>query len=217
MGWQRARSPEQKAARRGTIVAAGARLLEQAAMSDVSLNAIAREAGLAKSNLYRYFATREEIFLALLTEDVEDWAQRNETAVLALPDEPAPDELARVLVGCMIHRPRMIRLLGQLVSVLECNSSVEAIVEFKLRVKALGERQAEVIASKLRWLTPEAAMQLTHFQMALLQGMWPYHEPPDNLVEALRHPDLEGMHMPLEPALERAMTVMIRGLAAEAG
>ncbi len=216
MDFQRARSPEQKAERRQAIVAAGARLLEGSAMDAVSLNAIAREARLAKSNLYRYFSTREEIFLALLAQDIEHWAVRAEHALGDLPDEPELEELAGALVNTLTSHPRMIRLLGQLVSVLERNASVEAIVEFKLKVKALAAQQASVVASKVSWMTEPMAHQLTFFQMALLQGLWPYHDPPPSVVEACRHPELHDMHQPLEASLRRAVEVLLRGLRAEA-
>ena len=175
----------------------------------------AREAGLAKSNLYRYFATREEIFLALLAEDVEAWARRTEALVLALPHDPEPELLAHALVGGLTAEPRLVRLLGQLVSVLERNASVSAIIDFKLRVNAIAARQSAVIAGKLGWMSHEAALQLTHFVVALLQGLWPMHEPPSAVVEAMEHPDLRGTHLALEPALERGVAVLIRGLRAE--
>lgn len=216
MTFQRARSPEQKAERRDAILAAGARLLEASALEAVSLNAIAREAKLAKSNLYRYFKTREEIFLALLVDDIEQWADRSERAVLALPDDPEVEALAQALVGAMMRHPRMIRLLGQLVSVLERNASVEAIIAFKLRVKGLAMGQASRMAAKVVWLTEPMAQQLTFFQMALLQGLWPHHDPPPNVVAACQHPELQDMNQPLEPSLVRAVALLLRGLRAEA-
>jgi AcrR family transcriptional regulator len=42
---------------------------------------IAREAGFTRSNLYRYFTTREEIFLTLFTADFEICVQQFMSAV----------------------------------------------------------------------------------------------------------------------------------------
>ena len=71
--WKRARSPEQKRQRRAQILAAAAELYGQHGFEGVSLNSIARNAGLAKSNLYRYFSGREEIFLGLVADDYAEY------------------------------------------------------------------------------------------------------------------------------------------------
>ena len=62
--FQRARDPEQKEQRRQDLLAAARRLIVAHGVAAVGLSDIAREVGLAKSNLYRYFASREEILLA---------------------------------------------------------------------------------------------------------------------------------------------------------
>ena len=47
MAWQRARNPEQKEQRRVAILDAAATLFEQGGLDNVSLNAIATEAGIS--------------------------------------------------------------------------------------------------------------------------------------------------------------------------
>ncbi|MCA9688374.1 MAG: TetR family transcriptional regulator, partial [Myxococcales bacterium] len=53
--FQRARSDAQKEQRRAAILQAAAALLDEGSLEAVGLNAIARRAGIAKSNVYRYF------------------------------------------------------------------------------------------------------------------------------------------------------------------
>src|SRR5215471_18620054 len=67
--FQRARKPDERAHREKAILAAAAALFDAEGLEGVTLNAVARRAGIAKSNLYRYFESREAILLALLTED----------------------------------------------------------------------------------------------------------------------------------------------------
>ena len=59
--FQRARRPEQKRQRRAAILAAAAELLASDGVDGVTLNRISHRVGLAKSNLYRYFDSREQI------------------------------------------------------------------------------------------------------------------------------------------------------------
>ena len=69
----RARSPEEKGQRRDDILRAAEQLWTRTPHADLSMNQVAREAGLAKGTLYLYFDTREELFLALLTEHLRAW------------------------------------------------------------------------------------------------------------------------------------------------
>jgi len=72
VNWERARRPEQTAARRKEILNAAKALFAELEYEEISLNAIAREAGFSKPNVYRYFSTREEIFLAIFEEEPLD-------------------------------------------------------------------------------------------------------------------------------------------------
>ena len=71
--FQRARTDEQRAARRDAILDVARRLVVDEGVAHVSLNEIAREVGLAKSNVLRYFETREAILLTLLGTEYQEW------------------------------------------------------------------------------------------------------------------------------------------------
>ena len=75
MSYQRARRPEQKEERREAILAAARALASERSVRAVSLGDIAREVGLAKSNVLRYFESREEVFLTLLLREWEAWRE----------------------------------------------------------------------------------------------------------------------------------------------
>ncbi|HEX3832654.1 MAG TPA: helix-turn-helix domain-containing protein, partial [Solirubrobacteraceae bacterium] len=61
--FQRARSAENKAHRRETILTAAAQLAARDGVRQVTLTDIADAVGMHKSALLRYFETREQIFL----------------------------------------------------------------------------------------------------------------------------------------------------------
>ena len=64
-GFQRARRPEQREARRQAILDAAAAMLAESSVTEVSLRELSKRVGLAKSNVLRYFESREEVFLEL--------------------------------------------------------------------------------------------------------------------------------------------------------
>ena len=67
MTFQRARSEEQRAIRRQAILDTAAAMLDEMPVAEVSLNELSRRVGLAKSNVLRYFESREAVLLELPT------------------------------------------------------------------------------------------------------------------------------------------------------
>ena len=76
MGRSRARSDDAKRARRRFIVTTANRLLRQEGFDAFTMNKLAAAADLAKGTLYLYFATREELVLALYTDLHDGWINR---------------------------------------------------------------------------------------------------------------------------------------------
>src|SRR3954451_9868785 len=71
--FQRARSDEQRAARSQAILDAAAAMLDEMPVADVTLNELSRRVGLAKSNVLRYFESREAVLLELLDRALREW------------------------------------------------------------------------------------------------------------------------------------------------
>ncbi|MEW1836745.1 TetR family transcriptional regulator [Nonomuraea angiospora] len=90
----RARRPEHKQQRREEILAAARDLAVASGVRNVSLGAVAEAVGLAKSNIMRYFGTREEIYLILAADEWHQWAAAVTTRLEATSAGVAPDEAA---------------------------------------------------------------------------------------------------------------------------
>src|ERR1700744_1217086 len=71
--FQRARSKEQREARRQAILDTAAAMLDEMPVSEVTLNELSRRVGLAKSNVLRYSESREAIMLELLDQAWKQW------------------------------------------------------------------------------------------------------------------------------------------------
>ena len=128
---KRAVGVEQKEARRNHILRAAFDLLDRTRYEDISMNAVAREARLAKGTLYLYFKTKEEVFLALATELIAKEFNRIDARLL---DQPAPAEIedvAGILKSMVSRADRKTRLMAILHGVLERNVSFDAGLAFK--------------------------------------------------------------------------------------
>lgn len=135
--FQRARTPEQRDERREHILVVARKLLTERRVAEVGLNELARHVGLAKSNVLRYFESREAVLLELTKREYTAWV---DTMVSRAPD--GPKELAEVMAATAVARPLLAELLSSVMTTLEHNVTTETIIDFKLAMyEQLGRLQ----------------------------------------------------------------------------
>ncbi|MEM6680800.1 MAG: TetR/AcrR family transcriptional regulator [Pseudomonadota bacterium] len=71
--FKRARNQAEKDTRRRRILNAALALYEDVGLDNVRVDAIAKQAGIAKGTVYLYFSSREAIFIELYEEAFADW------------------------------------------------------------------------------------------------------------------------------------------------
>lgn len=215
MAWQRARNPEQKEQRRTAILEATAKLFEEKGLDGVSLNAIASEAGISKGNIYRYFASREEIFLHLLLEYYQEWVVTLERALAPLAGSGEVETVAQAMTASYAAHPRFASLVAVTASVLEKNVTTDAVVWFKTQIIDVVIRVANAIHASLPALDMERTQQFIMYAHLLMAAMWPAAHPPPAVREALKRPELQFACVDFERDAVGAVTTLLRGLLAE--
>ena len=88
--YQRARSAEHKQERMDAIMAAADGLFARLPYHDITMGAIAEELGWSRSNLYKYAATKEEIFMALHARKNRAWLDDLVAALTAAGNGEGP-------------------------------------------------------------------------------------------------------------------------------
>ena len=102
------------------------------------MNQVAREARLAKGTLYLYFDTKEELFLALLTDYLQVWLHElHELLLEKSPQQPA--EIAATLVQSIQGKQDLRRLLLLLNTVLARRLSPQTVLNFRRDLRHLYE------------------------------------------------------------------------------
>ncbi len=209
--FQRARKPEEQQLRREAILAAAAELFDAQGPQGAGLNAIAAKAGFTKSNVYRYFESREEVLMSLFIAELEAFVDAFEAHVLAC----APGDI-EALAGCaavFVSRPRFCALLAIIPSVLEHNVSVDKIIELKRGVARLNTRIATTMQSRLpgasfddcAWVAGTAAM--------LVAGIWPHTTPSAAAAQVLAMPEYAFLKPAPERDLSRAIRALLQSIA----
>ena len=208
----RARKPEQIAQRREAILVAMSDLLEQEKPEQISLNQVARQAGLAKSNVYRYFDSREAILLALLREDGLRWMTSIEAALEPLQGSDDVVSVAQVLARVTASGARHCQLISMAHSVLEQNVSDQAVLDFKLHTHGLMGRLVLALGRSLPSIPTTQLAGTLHLFIALISGLWSQSHPVESVRKALQEPSLAVMKVDFEEALARAMCLLFKGL-----
>lgn len=204
----RARRPEHKQQRREAILAAARELAAGSGVRNVSLGDIAKAVGLAKSNVVRYFGTREEIYLELVIECGKEWADEVRRR---LPGEGVVGALAAAFDA----HPLFCDLLSHSATSLEHNVSVEAAVAFKRSLLGHLRALSAVIADVSDELTEDEAREVLGAAAGLAAMLYPAAHPPPTLVEVYaRNPDLAEACVDFLPAMRRALTAFVAGLPA---
>ncbi|MCZ2820754.1 TetR family transcriptional regulator [Modestobacter sp. VKM Ac-2977] len=216
MSFHRARSEEQREIRRRAILDTAAAMLDEMPLADITLNELSRRVGLAKSNVLRYFDSREGVLLELMDAALEDWlaeltddlATRVDTG---LPLVPRAEQLSAVLARSLAGNRVLCDLVGAQGGVLERNVTVEVVTRHKRGALA----RLTATADLLRRYVPElgAAAETFCFQALVLAGaLAPYSSPPPGVRAAYEaEPALAVLHLELEDSLTLAIGTMLLG------
>lgn len=127
----RAISAEQKEERRRHILKTAKALLLAQSYANIQIMDVANAAGLARGTLYLYFKTKEEIFLALLSEAFADWFRDMDALFDAAPPQQSVSTFTDGLCKLLEKHPLWLRLIPITHVILEQNIEYDAARTFK--------------------------------------------------------------------------------------
>lgn len=211
----RARRPEEIAQRREEIVLAAAALLDRQPLESISLNAIARDAGIAKSAVYRYFESREAIFLKILETDWRHWLDVLDERLAPLSGTNDAAAVAAALTTTTVEHPRMCWLVSALASVLEHNLSEDVILAFKQESLQLGLRLVSSLQGALPAIDATRLVQFLHPAFGLIAGLWPLSHPSASVRKVMARPEFAPFQPNFEEQFQRTLCMTLQGLMRE--
>ncbi|MBE1548916.1 AcrR family transcriptional regulator [Mycobacterium sp. OAS707] len=221
MTFQRARRPEQLAARRSAILTSAREMLAEKAVADISLRELSDRIGLAKSNVLRYFDSREAIFLEILDEEFAGWLADLE-AGLGRPRARKPNYANEIRVATMIAdslegRQSLCELVASMAVVLERNISYDFARDFKARATARIAELAQLVATHLPWLPRDFADFFAEGALTLLAGMYPFSVPTEPVRAAIAELGITEPEQRFRDGLRIGLSTWLIGAAAQTG
>jgi len=217
MPFQRARSDEQREVRRRSILDTAATMLAEMPVAEVSLNELSRRVDLAKSNVLRYFDSREAVLLELLDDFMGRWLEEVAGECSSGIDTHASvdvraNQLVEIFSRSLAGRVALCDLFGAQGGVLEHNVSVETVKRHKRASLARLASMSELVKVYLPELGDDAQWFCL---MSLLSAgaLSTYAPPPPSLLAAYaEEPSLGVLHMELQDALRFAFRSTLLGV-----
>ncbi|WP_437758030.1 TetR/AcrR family transcriptional regulator [Sorangium sp. So ce1389] len=234
---RRARKEEQKEERRRFIIDAAWQLFQETPYPEVTMAQVAERTRLAKGTLYLYFTTKEELFLAVVDQELAKWfddvnrhlahfgASQSEPST-ARPRPPrgrrgaaetgkdAVASVASILATTLAARDAMTRLLSILHSVLEQNVSYEAALRFKLSLLAHIERTGALLERCVPSLAPGHGGPILIRMYALLIGLRQVCDPSDVIRDIRSRPDMGLFRIDFGEELRASFAILLSGVVA---
>jgi AcrR family transcriptional regulator len=221
--FQRARSEEQREARRQAILGTAASMLAEMPVAEVTLNELSRRAGLAKSNVLRYFESREAALLELLDSAWQDWLARLDLD-LGTAVDPAElvtgrcEQLAATTAASLAAQPVLCDLISAQAAVLERNVSPRVAAQYKRAslagVAALGALMLRCVPE----LGAPDAIKLAGATFMTASALWPHTQPSAAMLAAYEaDPELAAMRLDFTGTMREVIEVMSAGLLARGG
>ena len=207
--YQRARSPEQKAERMEAIMDAAEGLFAELPYHEINMGLIAKELGWSRSNLYKYAATQEEIFLALHQRAQQAYI---DDLLKTLKSPPLPnDEFARKWARVTGRHPEFLRYQDILIPIIESNASLERLVDFKQAFADMTKPLYDLL-QKQTGCKPEEAHDLYLRLIYQAPGLYSHFHCAERTAEAVKLAGLPAVKGTFEKAyadfVEMCLTAM---------
>lgn len=122
---------EQTRRRETEIINACEKLYETLSFKEITLKQIAEYTTFTRTSIYNYFHTKEEIFLAILKREYEQWT--DEIAAFTFVDRgDVRRAFAERLAETLSRRPLLLKILSMNLYDIEENCRLEKLTEFKV-------------------------------------------------------------------------------------
>jgi len=215
MNWQRATTYDKKHQRKEEIYSAALTLFRQKPYDDISFNGIASQAGFTKSNMYRYFSSKEEIFLNIFANLFQEWFDDINQRLQEFEQDVELEPFAQAWVDAYMAYPQFLDLIPLLFLSLENNSSYEQLLEFKhLSMKLLYQLATE-IGRVYPSVQGENAFQFLTLSFAATANYWAAESKQnDALIKIYQQEPFIAMKPNFKHNLKISVEVIIRGLLA---
>ncbi len=170
--------------RKEEIINACALLYETMRFKDITLRDIGEKISVTRTSIYNYFQTKEEIFLALLQREHEEWIRDLEW-MLENREAVLQEGFAGALAHTLERRGSMLKLMSMNLYDVEGNSRMENLVAFKKVYAAAMETVTRCLKAFFPAMTDREIQEFIYAFFPFLLGVYPYTTATEKQKEAM--------------------------------
>lgn len=212
MDWQRATTETQKESRKNDIYEATLSLFNKHGYENVSFNSIAKESNFTKSNMYRYFDSKEDIFLNIFGDMFETWQMHYVSELMKLSNEVSFVDFATTWVNSFLKFPHFLDLTPLLFLTLEKNSSYDQLLIFKRKSRDLLVQISIEVIRIYPSLNQYRAFQLLDSSYAMTSSFWASNFQNESIKKIYKQDDFKFMKPDFTEKLIASLEIFLKGL-----
>lgn len=160
------------AARENEIIEACKGLYAVRDFKDITIKDIGDKTSFTRTSIYNYFRTKEEIFLALLKKEYEEWT-RELLSCVSSSVVLTRGAAAEIFASTLSRRTLMLKLLSMNMYDIEENSRMEKLVEFKVAYGGAIKAVEGMLKDKLSF-SDKRAEEFIYSFFPFVFGVYPY-------------------------------------------
>lgn len=189
------------------IVDLAGKILLKKEYADLSMDLIAKEAGIAKGTLYIYFQSKEELGLEVLERDYVDWFSSLSNALHECSIKNS-EQLTNWIVKSLRSQPRFLKLIPIGASILEANVTEEFILRHKLKLSAGLEGAAKALHIAFPSLTiKQASLLLVQIHIVVI-GTWTHGFPNPKVQKVIKDHSMQSLDFEYFELLENTLNAL---------
>ena len=213
---RRAVNPAQKEKRRQDILDSAKELFHaHHDYNTLLMKHIAENISLTKGTLYLYFKTKEDVFLALYTQEFNRVFDRIDQALEAAKGKGSVDGLVTLLNEALRDEITFLRLNSMLHSVLEQNIDFDTALAFKALLRDRVLETGALLANYLTNIEAETGAELLLSIHTLLIGCYQAAAPTPYLDEIFERADMRFMRLDFEAHFTKNLRWLLRAACDE--
>ncbi|WP_303789771.1 TetR family transcriptional regulator [Ruminococcus flavefaciens] len=179
-------SPELTASRKEEIVNACERLYRTMSFKEITIKEIGAVTSFTRTSIYNYFQTKEEIFLALMQREYENWASEMDS-IADMNETMSAGEFADSMAHSLEKHQQLLKLLAMNHYDMEENSRPERLTEFKVAYGA----SLDAVRACIRKFFPKIDDESFIFVFfPFLFGVYPYSVATEKQLTAMREANI---------------------------
>lgn len=212
MEFQRARNVEQKDIRINEILNAAIELYDTTIFQNITMVSIAKKINFSRSNLYKYFSTKEEIYLYVMLREFNLWVtdlQNTYSKETILSEK----KFLRLWAETLFKHERFIKLYSINNTVLAKNSSVEILVTYRKKIYDFAIELKEILKNYIPYLTEQQLDYFLQYQLDYIVGLYPKTFLSENQKKAIEISNIERINKNFVDSFSLFMEIILLGIS----